>query len=265
MKKFNNKNRFIIKTKILNAFTLAEIIIVVGIIGIIAESTIPTLVSDFQKQTYAVQLKKTYSMINQAFAQYAADKGCIDDLQCTGLFSDTISNNILLWDEFVNNYFSVAKNCGISTDQNCFTSVYKVLSGSSTVNGPNLISAVYKILLKDGTSIGFMRGSDCAGLANISPSNQLYGICGNLSIDINGLKNPNKAGRDYFSTNSFAITRHHGVVTYYGNENYANATGMSLYYWKTATSSGYKCTTDADATGSACAARIIEEGWQMKY
>src|SRR5574344_1129499 len=57
------------------AFTLAEVVIVISIIGIIAETTIPELYSNYQKAVTVNQLKKTYSMLNQALQKSIADNG----------------------------------------------------------------------------------------------------------------------------------------------------------------------------------------------
>ena len=48
------------------AFTLAEVLITLGIIGIVAAMTLPTLIQDYQKKQAVSQLKKTYSIMNQA-------------------------------------------------------------------------------------------------------------------------------------------------------------------------------------------------------
>ena len=50
--------------KKLFAFTLAEVLIVIGIIGIIAETTIPTLIDNTNKQVAVTQIKKITSIIN---------------------------------------------------------------------------------------------------------------------------------------------------------------------------------------------------------
>ena len=47
------------------AFTLAEVLITLGIIGIVAAMTIPTLMSNFAKQKLEEQIKITYSSIQQ--------------------------------------------------------------------------------------------------------------------------------------------------------------------------------------------------------
>ncbi len=58
----------------LNAFTLAEVIIVVGIIGIIAELTIPTLMENVQEQQFKSAAKEAYSKAYQAFNQIKSDE-----------------------------------------------------------------------------------------------------------------------------------------------------------------------------------------------
>src|SRR5574344_1906017 len=61
------------------AFTLAEVLIVLGIIGIVAAMTIPQLISNYQKAATVSQLKKTYSMLNQALKASIADNGDVSD------------------------------------------------------------------------------------------------------------------------------------------------------------------------------------------
>ena len=48
------------------AFTLAEILITLGIIGIVAALTIPTLISKYQEKVLENQFKKSYAILNQA-------------------------------------------------------------------------------------------------------------------------------------------------------------------------------------------------------
>ncbi|MCM1339514.1 MAG: type II secretion system GspH family protein [Muribaculaceae bacterium] len=48
------------------AFTLAETLITLGIIGIVAAMTVPVLISNTNGAKYRSQLKKTYSTLNQA-------------------------------------------------------------------------------------------------------------------------------------------------------------------------------------------------------
>jgi prepilin-type N-terminal cleavage/methylation domain-containing protein len=52
--------------KPLIGFTLAEVLITLGIIGIVAALTMPSLMANYQKKAAATRLKQTYSMLNQA-------------------------------------------------------------------------------------------------------------------------------------------------------------------------------------------------------
>lgn len=49
-----------------NAFTLAEVLITLGIIGVVAAMTIPTLIANTNSQKFCSQFKKTISTLNQA-------------------------------------------------------------------------------------------------------------------------------------------------------------------------------------------------------
>ena len=48
------------------AFTLAEVLITLGIIGIVASMTIPTLIQNYKRQVVATRLEKFYSTVNQS-------------------------------------------------------------------------------------------------------------------------------------------------------------------------------------------------------
>ena len=60
----------------IKGFTLAEILITLGIIGVVAAITIPGLITNYQKRSTATQLKKAYSLLVNASRQAIAD----DDL-----------------------------------------------------------------------------------------------------------------------------------------------------------------------------------------
>jgi prepilin-type N-terminal cleavage/methylation domain-containing protein len=66
MKKFQNKN---------SGFTLAEVLITLAIVGVIAALTIPAVVKNYQKTQIISKLKKVYSAINQAYNMSQAENG----------------------------------------------------------------------------------------------------------------------------------------------------------------------------------------------
>lgn len=49
-----------------NGFTLAEVLITLGIIGVVVAMTIPTLISKYKHKEYETRFKKAYSMLAQA-------------------------------------------------------------------------------------------------------------------------------------------------------------------------------------------------------
>ena len=57
------------------AFTLAEVLITLGIIGVVAAMTIPTLMTKYQKHVALTRLKKTYSQLNQVFKLLNEEQG----------------------------------------------------------------------------------------------------------------------------------------------------------------------------------------------
>ncbi|MBP7211578.1 type II secretion system protein [bacterium] len=57
------------------AFTLAEVLITLGIIGVVAALTIPTLMAKTKKQQTTVALKKFYSTMSQAIKLSEVDNG----------------------------------------------------------------------------------------------------------------------------------------------------------------------------------------------
>ncbi len=61
-----------------SAFTLAEVLITLGIIGIVAALTIPALIDNHNKQVVVARIQKFYSSMNQAIARAEVDYGARD-------------------------------------------------------------------------------------------------------------------------------------------------------------------------------------------
>ena len=57
------------------AFTLAEVLITLGIIGIVAALTLPVIISDVKNSQLEAGLKKAYSVLGQALNMYQAENG----------------------------------------------------------------------------------------------------------------------------------------------------------------------------------------------
>ncbi len=60
------------------AFTLAEVLITLGVIGIVAAMTIPTLVQSYKKKVASTRIKKFYSTISQVVKMSEVDNGAVE-------------------------------------------------------------------------------------------------------------------------------------------------------------------------------------------
>jgi len=245
-------------------FTLAEVLITLGIIGIVAALTIPTLMANYQKVQEVAGLKKAYAEITEALKLMANDHGCPDNLACTGVF--TVTDTSALGAEF-KKYLKVAKDCGNTYDINdeqtkCMTDSYSMnFDGSGAKWDLNtILVGNYTFITADGFSMSVSSdGHDCKfNGANNQQNLNLTKFCGVITIDVTGLKGPNRVGRDIFQ---FPITTGKGPAIYPdgGAEYGPNGGG-----WQAADGSAQYCTASQPA-GWGCAGRIMEEGWQMKY
>ena len=68
------------------AFTLAEVLITLGIIGIVAAMTIPTLISNYNKRQTVTKLKQTYSILSQALTMAQVKEGDTSTWDVGGIY-----------------------------------------------------------------------------------------------------------------------------------------------------------------------------------
>lgn len=187
-------------------FTLAEVLITLVIIGVIAAMTIPTVINNYRKQEYVSKLKKVYSTLAQATHTIIAEEGSPKaDVGGWG----TWSNIPYLYKKHMS-----AKDCPRS---NCVTQYSS--TGPKTLSGqPTSAWHADGIVLADGTQ--FVYG-------NVSSTCTYQGSkCFEIFVDINGGKKPNQYGRDVFV---FAVYED-GLMISTSNDcdkNCTNCTGWS--------------------------------------
>ena len=175
------------------AFTLAEVLITLAIIGVVAAMTMPTLIQHFQKKSLETQTQRFYSMMSQAVKQYMADYG-VDDLRHTPLSSDNYEEDdgqspeaIDSIRDFVTKYLKVVKECDHDAND-CFAPEYQLWDGNkpnynfiTEANGRRFRDYV----LADGSVIRI-------GYYYWEGPIDLY-------VDLNGKKGPNRVGYDLWS------------------------------------------------------------------
>ena len=95
-----------------SAFTLAEVLITLGIIGIVAALTLPALISNYRKNVAETRLKHFYSTINQAIKSAEAVYG--DVTQWEHYTRDFEYDDYRIWlDKYLLPYIKTTKveNC----------------------------------------------------------------------------------------------------------------------------------------------------------
>ncbi len=165
-------------------FTLAEVLITLAIIGVVAALTIPTVVRNYQERQTVSSIKKFYSQISQAFKLAEIRNGSVDTWDWGTVRSGESADKII---DILAPYLKITKRCG--KGKGCFwNGNYKNLNGNTIWTNPENNSEYAKARLADGMSFFIV----------ITQSNCATGVCGNVDVDINGDKKPNQVGRDIF-------------------------------------------------------------------
>jgi prepilin-type N-terminal cleavage/methylation domain-containing protein len=178
------------------AFTLAELLITLGIIGIVSALTIPNLLYQIKGKIIQGQLKQCHAILNQAYRQAVAENGDISTWDITAQRDTGDSANKLY--EYFKNQLKIGEDCGIKSG--CFYSgTYKGLFASHIDWHPRTWGRYARVRLITGQSFAFW---SCGGACSTPVDNNTgFGI---IYVDINGNSGPNQAGIDYFR---FDITK----------------------------------------------------------
>lgn len=223
------------RTNCKKAFTLAETLITLTIIGIIAALTLPTVVSNYRKKLYVAALQNTYNQFSNG-----AEQALIDSRMRS--FADTDLTTTDGVGAFFKKYFRVVKDCGVAEDNasDCFAASYRAFDKTA-----------YTPALKGKYCVTFNTGvSACMG--TIGPDSEYedgspsHGYA-NVIVDINGKDKPNINGRDLFGFEFYTDAKI--------SEGYDGQTHM------------HYCAANVDDKGYAagCLSKIMNDGWKMDY
>ena len=261
-----------------SAFTLAEVLITLGIIGVVAAITLPTLIQNYKKKVYVDSLKSGYSILNNGFRLMMSEEG-VNDIEDTELFAvtkavgadtDTVASEQAAA-KVLAKYFQKARL--ISRADLIGKTSCKDLVGKGprfwNLGDKSQCSGNYNMqyALPNGMTMSIYLFDTCAKSslsdAEIAAAGgKMTKLCGQIDLDINGEKEPNQWGRD---GHRFYITQSGAVVPMYGKEKLIYS-GHTDEDWQ----KNY-IETDCDpqnstSRGFTCSARIIElDNWEMKY
>ena len=181
------------------AFTLAEVLITLGIIGIVAAMTLPALIQKQHEKVTVNKVKTAYSLLNQAYTLAKAKNGDINywfqenstfETDEDGSVSQNDSgrkNQDIFWDKLVP-YLKITSRCKAS-ENTC----------KKPANLYTLTGNIRNIDIKSYSIINLVNGMSVFGgwIGNINCKNK--DSCGDFAVDINGIENPpNATGKDVF-------------------------------------------------------------------
>ncbi|MBQ3310708.1 type II secretion system protein [bacterium] len=230
------------KIKKLIAFTLAETLIVMGIIGIVAALTIPNVNKNTGEAEKVAKVKKIYAELSEAHDRATAVYGPIEKWfvndNCSTDGTDCENARKRYFDR-ITEFMKVQKSCRDNNDDICIQSDKKLLHGGNVTN--DNYRDYPSVILSSNTSfsIGVIPKPKCN-----SASSGYQNYCGFLFTDIDGPnKGKNSLGTDLFV---FSITKN-GIRPSGGGTNWTNNNIKSCAY-----------------SGSYCAEWVIRNG-NMDY
>lgn len=227
---FNNRNKMISTPPYKPGFTLAETLITIVVVGIVAAVILPVMIQHYRRQVIINQLKKSYSILGQAINMAVKDYGNTDKWELQNSLS-TVQGHIEYADKYIAPYLKVMKKSGgVSGWWNCtpnkqFPGLYCVSTTSKKGNYSGWVPYIF--YLQDGSAV------------TVGGWNSRV-----ITVDVNGIKKPNVAGYDVFT---FSISNNK----------------LSAPQWKSADT--WSCSKDSTHSynGWACASRIIKNNWDF--
>lgn len=156
------------------AFTLAEVLITLGIIGVVAAMTLPALIQKQQRLEASSRLKKFYSAMSQAIIRSEVDNG-----------------EVKYWDKESETYDEAGKSDKLANAQKSYDFFMKYIApylkymsvdkADDVENEEDMKSYELRITLPDSSVLYFHNG-----------------VCIDMVYDVNGNRNPNTLGYDKF-------------------------------------------------------------------
>ena len=172
-----------------SAFTLAETLIVMGIIGVVAALTLPNLNSSTGDKEKAVRLQKLYQNLNDAYSRATVVYGPIDTWPKNGSHTERFMNRLL-------EFMKYTKVCNTDNTSEC----------TGDVNG------YHAVIFADGSTMMINNNLNFSCVeAEDNPSLTILGQnCGYIMVDIDGPSNGKyQGGTDRFL---FYITKDNGFL-----------------------------------------------------
>ncbi len=161
------------------AFTLAEVLITLGIIGVVAAITMPVLINKYNDKQFKVAYKKTYSDLQQALTD--------------AIFNQELTTRTTKYDgqatteewNMIKSKFKVAKVCENSNAFDCWADADRVCTGACGGGG-------------SGSEFSGVPGRSSKAFVDASGRSwcRFTELENLFLVDTNGMKAPNRFGKD---------------------------------------------------------------------
>lgn len=247
-------------------FTLAEVLIALTILGVVAAIGITSLVQNYKKRITIVKLQRAYETLERAVVNIKIATGC-SNLECTGLLSYTDRKQETLPVKFFELGGITIKK---KYSQSSYSLNYKALNYNNISSKKNALVGIY-VMLTDKNNIGYDMST-----ANIyldtDRKKSTKGLVVTVFTDPKlGYKSENipdqgntrilKDVKDGYNTFNFLIYDNFIVEPKTGC---AGGYKFPLSVYSNANDGCNKNGT-TNCYGNSCAARIMKNGWKIDY
>lgn len=214
-------------------FTLAEVLITLGIIGVVAAMTLPTLFGNIQKRQTVSRLQKVYAELKQAVKISSDENG-----DPSG-WDYTLTN-----EEFIKRYFAPYLKISVVNVDHTYTDLQGRSRGYYHSDNPTFITM-------SGAFVMFYHEP------------QPYQAQNHLLVDINGKTPPNRMGKDVFA---FTFLDEN-LVTYTQYTSQGMIRELSIRKNLLGSGTSGQCSYTAGGgifgAGSYCSRLIEVDGWKI--
>ena len=245
-------------------FTLAEVLITLGIIGVLAALTAPALVQNTGSAQVGPKLAKAVSTFEVANETMLTEKGLTNVISIGSVDGESISKS---YGDVLCDYIKMGFYEEGAGDYGTSGKKFQIRDyhGDDIKTKPNAVAYITnpadsgaKYLSKDGFMYMIF--------LNANPVDQVVGpphkqFRGHLAIDINGTSNPNVVGKDIFAF----LIYNDGSVRPVGSLNWreGNDQANDNLAWKDGPRD--KCNENTVTTGVTCAGSIFENDLKVIY
>lgn len=223
--------------KLLNkpAFTLAETLITLGIIGVVAAMTIPNLITEHQKRVTVTRLQHAISVMNQSYRLAFDEVGEASPKEIYSMGGEAFVG------KYWSPYLKISNICNKHTD--CGYKNRKPFRYSNGNKAPQAVSTLKDDVIWFQTIEGFVYAVYYYKQSDTANAGFMY-------VDITGGSGPNIFGRDVFILARVIDGEKGGSIMPFGYNLSTDQVNKS-------------CTKGGNNSTNCCAEKIRRAGWQI--